>query len=262
MKEFRKEIEFLLAKNEFNLALDRIQAVIENDDRLNKDFVILKSKLTEVNEREMQGTLDYESARMQKNRAIQGLIELTREITEEEYISFIEKSDIVLKLKGKNRVLQGELTSTKESLVKIQDESIKQKSEIAELKTKLKESIATNKYLESELNQVVPKIFTDECKKCEGNGKIQLKYRNDEHFIYLYNSVRNFFISDKNKHKGFTFFDINCPYCKDREVSEEDNSEFLSAQPKVQPTDPTHGGQEGVPAIAKRSKKIKNNPKR
>lgn len=220
MKEFRNEIESLLAKNELKLALDRIEAVIENDGRLKKDFVILKSKLTDVNERELHGTLDYESARMQKNRVIQGLIELTREISEEEYISFIEKSEIVLKLKGNVDALQSELGSTKGNLQKLQDESVKQKSEITDLKTKLKKSIAINKYLESELNEIAPKIFRDECKKCNGEGEIQLKYRDDDDSLlqHSYNSVRNFFISDKNKQKGYSFFNMACPYCKIKEL--------------------------------------------
>jgi len=66
MKEFRNEIEYLLEKNEFKLAFERIQVVIENNDRLKRDLVILKSKLNEVNEREMHGTLDYDSARREK----------------------------------------------------------------------------------------------------------------------------------------------------------------------------------------------------
>ena len=221
MKEFKSEIESLLAKNELKLALDRIEAVIENDSRLKKDFVILKSKLTDVNEREMHGTLDYESARMQKNKVIQGLIELTREISEEEYISFVEKSEIVLILKENVNSLQSELGSTKDILQKFQDESVKQKSEIVDLKTKLKKSIAINKYLGSELNEVIPITFRDECKKCKGGGEIQLKYRDDDESLlkYSYNSARNLFISNKDKKKGYTFFNMVCPYCKIKPTS-------------------------------------------
>ncbi len=144
MKEFRNEIESLLANNEFKLALDRIQVVIEDDDRLKRDLVILKSKLNEVNEREMHGTLGYDSARMEKNKVIQGLIELTREIDEEKYISFLEKSEIVLNLKERLNLSQDELGLTKETLQNTQDESLKQKSEITDLKSKLKKSIAIN----------------------------------------------------------------------------------------------------------------------
>jgi len=230
MKEFRNEIEYLLEKNEFKLAFERIQVVIENNDRLKRDLVILKSKLNEVNEREMHGTLDYDSARREKNKVIQGLIDLTREIAEEEYVSFIEKSEIVLKLRENIKEFQDELNATKGNFQKLQDELIKQKSEIVDLKVKLKESIAINKFLSSELNNLVAKIFIDECKKCEGKEKIQLKYRDDDEsqLLSLYNSLGNLFVSDKNKHKGFTFFYMDCPYCKNREINEE-NKPPLSA---------------------------------
>ena len=225
MKEFKNEIESLLSRNEIKLAFDRIQAVIENDDRLKRDLVILKSKLNEVNERELHGTLDYNSARMERNKVIQGLIDLTREIDEKEYISFIEKSEIVLSLRAESKSLRDEFDLTKEKLQKSQDESILQKSEITDLKSKIKKSIAINRFFESELNVLVPKIFTDECKKCEGKGEIQLKYRDDDEsmLIFSYNSVRNFFISDKKKHKGYTDFFMECPYCKKREINKKDN---------------------------------------
>lgn len=223
MKEFIEEINSLLGKNQIELAIDKISEVIGQNHDLNKDLVIIKSRLNDIKQMNNRGTIDYELVRKQKNQLIQGVLDLTKSIPSDDYISHVEKSQIVVDLRKDLDVLNSALELNKNKFSELKDLSVKQKSEIQDLKSNIYNFSIESSFLRNELGRHFPLVDIESCKFCNRKGIVHLKKEKSKGIFgflkKLLGTSELSLLNDKEEKdtEKYDYFEVKCPYCEKKQ---------------------------------------------